>query len=121
MDWTTIKDSSNSFFSFSLVDQIVMFLNYHSRTPGSRQPSPAEEHHRLHGLDPSLMNVGGFSQPHMMQHMMNNHDQQQMNSSFHHQHQQHHPMGHPVMNGMQVQVTGSLNKTLKLQTFQKVV
>lgn len=86
------------------------WLNYSqinsSRTPGSRQPSPAEEHlNRLHGLDPSLMNVGGFSQPHMMQHMLNNHDQQQMNSSFHNQHQQHHAMGHPVMNGMQVQVT----------------
>jgi hypothetical protein len=91
------------------------FHNLSSRTPGSRQPSPAEEHlPRLHGLEQSInVNVSGFSQP-MMQHMMNNHEQQQqqqqqqqMGSSFHpqqhqHQHQQHHqhPMGHHVMNGM---------------------
>jgi hypothetical protein len=85
------------------------FHNLSSRTPGSRQPSPAEEHlPRLHGLEQSInVNVSGFSQP-MMQHMMNNHEQQQMGSSFHqqqHQHQQHqqhhqHQMGHHVMNGM---------------------
>lgn len=83
-----------------------MLIDYDfSRTPGSRQPSPNEEHlNRLHGLDPSInVNMSGFSQP-MMQQMMNNHDQHQMNSSFHPQHQQHHPMGHPVLNGMQVQV-----------------
>lgn len=88
------------------------FHNLSSRTPGSRQASPAEEHlPRLHGLEQGInVNVSGFSQP-MMQHMMNNHDQQQMGSSFHpqhqHQHQQHHqhPLGHHVMNGgMPVQV-----------------
>lgn len=85
--------------------QHIFYRSQSSRTPGSRQPSPAEEHlNRLHGLDPSVMNVSGFSQPHMMQHMMNSHDQHQISSSFHPQHQQHHPMGHPVLNGMQVQV-----------------
>jgi hypothetical protein len=95
---------------------VTKSCNFHtlsSRTPGSRQASPAEEQilPRLHGLDQSMnVNMSGFSQP-MMQHMMNNHDQQQMGSSFHpqhqHQHQQHHqhPMGHHVMNGgMPVQV-----------------
>lgn len=93
--------------------------NFHtlsSRTPGSRQASPAEEHlPRLHGLEQSInVNVSGFSQP-MMQHMMNNQheQQQQMGSSFHqhqHQQQQHHqhPMGHHVLNGgMPVQVASS--------------
>lgn len=91
------------------------FHNLSSRTPGSRQASPAEEHlPRLHGLEQSInVNVSGFSQP-MMQHMMNNHEQQQMGSSFHpqhqHQHQNHHqhPLGHHVLNGgMPVQVTNS--------------
>lgn len=76
----------------------------YSRTPGSRQPSPAEEHlaRNTFGLEPGInVNVGGFSQP-MMQHMLNNHEQQQMgSSSFHPQH----ALGHHVLNGgMPVQV-----------------
>jgi hypothetical protein len=74
-----------------------------SRTPGSRQPSPAEEHlvRNTFGLEQGInVNVSGFSQP-LMQHMLNNHDQQQMNSSFHPQH----ALGHHVLNnGMPVQV-----------------
>ena len=75
----------------------------HSRTPGSRQPSPAEEHlaRNSFGLEQGI-NVGGFSQP-MMQHMLNNHDQQQLgSSSFHPQHMSHH-----ILNGGMVQVSSN--------------
>lgn len=88
----------------------LIFLSFHfSRTPGSRQPSPAEEHlaRATFGLDQGInVNVGGF-QP-MMQHMLNNHDQQQMgSSSFHPQH----PLGPHVLNGgMPVQVRKCDNK-----------
>ncbi|CRK98539.1 CLUMA_CG011890, isoform A [Clunio marinus] len=97
------KDESNVTNGSNGIDDDKGF----NRTPGSRQPSPAEEHlPRLHGLEQSInVNVSGFSQP-MMQHMMNNHDQQQMGSSFHLQHQQHHqhPLSHHVLNnGMPVQ------------------
>jgi hypothetical protein len=112
MELMMIKDSSKFKFECEMkMTLIEISYIYFSRTPGSRQPSPNEEHlNRLHGLDPSInVNMSGFSQP-MMQQMMNNHDQHQMNSSFHPQHpqhpqNQHHPMGHPVLNGMQVQVT----------------
>lgn len=87
-----------------------------SRTPGSRQPSPAEEHlaRNSFGLEQGI-NVGGFSQP-MMQHMLNNHDQQQMgSSSFHPQHMSHH-----IMNGGMVQVSSrELSRQKKNQ--QKIV
>lgn len=101
-----------------------MNLKYFSRTPGSRQPSPAEEHlPRMNlGLDQSG-NVNSFSQPMMaqMQHMLNNqHEQhqQQMNSSFHHQH---HQMNHHVMNGgMQVQVRLCKKKMAALDLYEVV-
>lgn len=82
-----------------------MFINvFHSRTPGSRQPSPAEEHlaRNSFGLEQGI-NVGSF-QP-MMQHMLNNNEQQQhhqinASSSFHPQH----ALGHVLNGGMPVQV-----------------
>ena len=77
----------------------LKFPLFLSRTPGSRQPSPAEEHLARNSF--GLEHVGGF-QP-MMQHMLNNHEQQQMNSSSFHPQQ--HPLGHHVLNGgMPVQV-----------------
>lgn len=87
-----------------IIELFSLYFQHFSRTPGSRQPSPAEEHlaRTTFGLDQGInVNVGGF-QP-MMQHMLNNaHDQQQMgSSSFHPQH----PLGPHVLNGgMPVQV-----------------
>lgn len=83
------------------VERLSIYFFLLSRTPGSRQPSPAEEHlaRNSFGLEQGI-NVGGFSQP-MMQHMLNNHDQQQMgSSSFHPQHMSHH-----ILNGGMVQVS----------------
>ncbi|XP_070493256.1 maternal protein pumilio-like isoform X2 [Chironomus tepperi] len=89
------KDDPNSNGTTNGIDDDKGF----NRTPGSRQPSPAEEHlsRNSFGLEQGI-NVGGFSQP-MMQHMLNSHDQQQMgSSSFHPQHMSHH-----IMNGGMVQ------------------
>ncbi len=109
MELTMIRVSSKTdTFSFlKNLQNFITFLRY-SRTPGSRQPSPAEEHlaRNSFGLEQGInVNVGGF-QP-MMQHMLNNHEQQQQqmgSSSFH---PQQHPLGPHVgvMNGgMPVQV-----------------
>lgn len=44
----------------------------HSRTPGSRQPSPAEENlqRQPHHMDPNVHVGGGFPQHHQLHHIL---------------------------------------------------
>lgn len=80
--------------------QIFQFKHF-SRTPGSRQPSPAEEHLQR---QPNLLEAGpiGSSYHHQMGHILNPAaDHQQQMNSYHHPH---HPLNHlvnqqSVMNG----------------------
>ena len=109
---------------FTFIMHCVIYLNqnyiHFSRTPGSRQPSPAEEHlPRQNNLLDQSVNVNNSFQHQHFQHMLNAEHQQQMNNlnsmnsmnnmgninnmnnmnSYHPHHQMSHQMQNHVMNG----------------------
>lgn len=81
----------------------IDFLFINSRTPGSRQPSPAEESLNRSAtlLDPATQH--SFHQHQHLQHMLNagmDHHNGQLNSHSYHPQMMNHQMQGPVMNGV---------------------
>lgn len=78
-----------------------MFYFVNSRTPGSRQPSPAEESRSATLLDPATQH--SFHQHQHLQHILNagmDHHNSQLNSHSYHPQMMNHQMQGPVMNGV---------------------